>query len=142
VAKHLREPDRRLQILLVEDDPGDALLAQEAVKAGQLRSEMTVVQDGVEALARLRSDAHLDLVLLDLNLPGMSGHEVLAEIKSDPALRATPVVVLSTSAAVEDVRRSYDLGANVYVNKPVDFDRSAEVVKQIEDFFLGIATLP
>jgi two-component system, chemotaxis family, response regulator Rcp1 len=143
MARHLREPERKLQILLVEDDPGDILIAQEALRAGQLESALTVVQDGGEALNVLRSEGRRpDLVLLDLNLPGMSGHEVLAEIKGDPALRMHPVVVLSTSGAEEDVRRSYDLGANVYVKKPVDFDRFAEVVKLIEDFFLGVASLP
>ena len=143
MAKHLRKPGRRLSILLVEDDPGDILIAEEALRAGQLESQLTVEQDGQAALTRLRTDAPLpDVILLDLNLPRMSGHEVLAEIKADDALRAVPVVVLSTSAAAEDVRRSYELGANVYVAKPVDFDQFAHVIKQIEEFFLTIATVP
>jgi len=143
MARHLRKPTRRLSILLVEDDPGDILIAEEALRAGQLDSHLTVVQDGQAALAHLRGDSPLpDIVLLDLNLPRMTGHEVLAEIKGDDALRAVPVVVLSTSAAAEDVRRCYALGANVYVAKPVDFDQFARVIKQIEEFFLTIATLP
>jgi CheY-like chemotaxis protein len=143
VAKHLREPGPELAVLLVEDDPGDILIAREALRAGMLASALTVVQDGGEALAHLRGDGgRPDLVLLDLNLPGMSGHEVLAAIKSDPELRIVPVVVLSTSSAEQDVRRSYELGANIYVTKPVDFDRFAAVVKQIEEFFLTVARLP
>ena len=143
MAKHLRKPTRQLSILLVEDDPGDILIAQEALLAGQLDSQLTVVQDGQEALSQLRSDApRPDVILLDLNLPRMSGHEVLAEIKGDEELRAVPVVVLSTSAAAEDVRRCYQLGANVYVAKPVDFDQFAHVIKQIEEFFLTIAVVP
>lgn len=143
MAKHLREPGPELAVLLVEDDPGDILIAREALRAGMLASALTVVQDGGEALAHLRGDGgRPDLVLLDLNLPGMSGHEVLAAIKSDPELRIVPVVVLSTSSAEQDVRRSYELGANIYVTKPVDFDRFAAVVKQIEEFFLTVARLP
>jgi CheY-like chemotaxis protein len=144
MARHLRDPGRQLAVLLVEDDPGDIMIAQEALRAGELVSRLAVVQDGTHALAQLRAETapRPDLVLLDLNLPGMSGHEVLAELKGDPALRTIPVVVLSTSTAAEDVRRSYELGANLYVAKPVDFDEFADVVKRIEDFFLTIARLP
>jgi CheY-like chemotaxis protein len=143
MAKHLREPAAELNILLVEDDPGDILIAQEALRAGQLGSALTVVQDGAEALARLRGeDTRPDVVLLDLNLPGMTGHEVLSEIKDDPELRILPVVVLSTSSAEHDVRRSYELGANLYVSKPVDFDRFAHVIKQLEAFFRTVVRLP
>ena len=143
MAKHLREPGPQLDVLLIEDDPGDILIAREALRAGMLASSLTVMQDGAEALASLRGAASPpDLVLLDLNLPGMTGHEVLEQIKNDPELRLIPVVVLSTSSADQDVRRSYELGANVYVTKPVDFDRFTEVVKQIEQFFLTVARLP
>jgi two-component system, chemotaxis family, response regulator Rcp1 len=135
-------------VLLVEDDPGDVVIAEEALRAGQLNSRLTVVRDGNEALAYLRQEngyrgaERPDLILLDLNLPGKSGHEVLAEVKSDPELRKIPVVVLSTSGASEDIARSYDLHANAFVTKPVDFDRFTEVVKQIDDFFLTVAQLP
>jgi two-component system, chemotaxis family, response regulator Rcp1 len=132
----------------VEDDPGDVLIAKEALKASQLTSKLTVVPDGVEALKYLRREdgyaevARPDLILLDLNLPRKSGHEVLAEVKADPALRKIPVVVLTTSGATEDVVRSYDLHANVFVTKPVDFDHFTAVIKQIDDFFLTVAQLP
>ncbi len=125
----MSEANRPLGVLLVEDDPGDVLIAQEALAAGRLSTELNVVSDGAEAIEYLRrrpastSDvARPDLILLDLNLPGMTGHEVLAEVKADPVLRRIPVVVLTTSKAVEDVVRSYDLHASVYVTKPVDFD--------------------
>jgi CheY-like chemotaxis protein len=132
----------------VEDDPGDVLIAKEALRASQLESRLSVVPDGIEALKYLRrekgyeSAERPDLILLDLNLPKKSGHEVLAEVKSDPALRKIPVVVLTTSGATEDVELSYDLHANVFVTKPVDFDHFTEVVKQIDDFFLTVAQLP
>ena len=143
------EPSRPpLGVLLVEDDPGDVLIAQEALKASGLQSRLTVVPDGVEALKYLRREngyaaaERPDLILLDLNLPRKTGHEVLAEVKADPDLRRIPVVVLTTSAAQADVVRSYDLHANVFVTKPVDFDRFTEVVRQIDDFFLTVAELP
>jgi len=149
VTNHLTyRPREALGVLLVEDDPGDVLIAREALKASGLNSRLTVVHDGVEALAYLRKEAGYvdaerpDLILLDLNLPRKTGHEVLAEVKADPALRMIPVVVLSTSGAAEDVARSYDLHANVFVTKPVDFDHFTEVVRQIDDFFLTVAQLP
>jgi chemotaxis family two-component system response regulator Rcp1 len=138
---------RALSVLLVEDDPGDVLIAREALAAGQLSTALEVVTDGVQALAFLRrengfADAHRpDLILLDLNLPRMSGHEVLAEVKNDPELRRIPVVVLTTSQAHEDIAKSYDLHAAVHVSKPVDFDEFANVVKQIDEFFGTIAQL-
>jgi CheY-like chemotaxis protein len=141
-------PRGPLGVLLVEDDPGDVMIAEEALKASRLKSRLTVVPDGVEALKYLRredgyGDAERpDLILLDLNLPGKTGHEVLAEVKADPALRKIPIVVLTTSGAAEDVVRSYDLHANVFVTKPVDFDHFTAVVKQIDDFFLTVAQLP
>ena len=139
---------RPLRVLLVEDDPGDVLIAQEALRAGNLSTRLDVVSDGVEAMAYLRKqDAYAeaerpDLILLDLNLPRMSGHEVLAELKADSSLRRIPIVVLSTSVAAEDIAKSYDLHANVYVSKPVDFDEFAGVVKQIDDFFASVVQLP
>jgi two-component system, chemotaxis family, response regulator Rcp1 len=149
VPNHVTETQRGpLGVLLVEDDPGDVMIAQEALKASQLTSRLSVVNDGMEAMAYLRrtdqyADAERpDLILLDLNLPKKSGHEVLAEVKADPALRKIPVVVLTTSGAAEDVLRSYDLHANVFVTKPVDFDHFTSVIKQIDDFFLTVAQLP
>ena len=142
------EPARWLGVLLVEDDPGDVMIAQEALAAGQLSTHMDVVNDGVEAMEYLRKQGGYskakrpDLILLDLNLPRMSGHEVLAEVKADPSLRRIPVVVLSTSTAEEDIARSYDLHASVYVSKPVDFDAFTDVVKQIDEFFGTVAQLP
>ena len=137
-----------LEVLLVEDDPGDVIIAQEALRAGQVDTQLSIVPDGVEAMAYLRREGSYadverpDLVLLDLNLPRKSGHEVLAEVKADPALRAIPVVILTTSAAEEDIARSYEQYANVYVTKPVDFDHFTAVVKQIDNFFSHIAKLP
>jgi len=139
---------RRLDVLLVEDDPGDVVIAREAMAAGQLSTQLEVVNDGVEAMEYLRQKGRYrtarrpDLILLDLNLPRMSGHEVLAEVKADPSLRRIPVVVLSTSTADEDIVRSYDLHASVYVSKPVDFDAFTDVVKQIDEFFGTVAQLP
>jgi two-component system, chemotaxis family, response regulator Rcp1 len=138
----------RLSVLLVEDDPGDVLIAREALRAGNLGPRVDVVSDGVEAMAYLRrqgdyGDAHRpDLILLDLNLPRKSGHEVLAEVKSDESLRRIPVVVLSTSVSAADVARCYDLHANVYVAKPVDFTAFTAVVRQIDTFFSSVAELP
>ena len=135
-------------VLLVEDDPGDVLIAREAMAAGQLETTLEVVTDGVDAIAYLRrengfKDARRpDLILLDLNLPRMSGHEVLAEVKNDPLLRRIPVVVLTTSQTHEDIARSYELHASVHVSKPVDFDEFTGVVKQIDDFFGNVAELP
>jgi CheY-like chemotaxis protein len=137
-----------LRVLLVEDDPGDVLIAREALAAANVQTRLSVVSDGTQALAYLRrQEPHTgaerpDLILLDLNLPGMTGHEVLAEVKGDDELRRIPVVVLTTSATPADITKSYDLHANVYVAKPVDFDAFARVVKQIDDFFRGVAELP
>ncbi len=146
--RYALQPDQPLSVLLVEDDPGDVMIAREALAAGRLSTDLHVVTDGVEAMSYLRqsegfSDAiRPDLILLDLNLPRKSGHEVLAEVKQDPRLRRIPVVVLTTSQAQEDVAKSYDLHASVHVSKPVDFDEFTEVVKQIDDFFGNVAELP
>jgi len=137
-----------IEILLVEDDPGDVLITREAFAENKLRNHLSVVSDGEAALAFLRhkgvyADApRPGLILLDLNLPRKAGHEVLAEIKTDPDLQRIPVVVLTTSDAEEDVLRSYDLHANAYVTKPVDFDRFLHVVRQIDQFFVTVVKLP
>lgn len=136
-----------LDVLLVEDDPGDIVIAEEALRAGKVASTLHVVNDGVEALEFLRQEGQHqdapkpDLILLDLNLPKMGGHEVLSHVKNDPDLRRIPIVVLTTSQAGEDIVRSYDLYANAYVSKPVDFDDFADVVKQIDEFFASVARL-
>ena len=137
-----------IDVLLVEDDPGDVLLIREAFEDNKVHNNLHVVSDGVEALQFLRREGQYagrptpDLVLLDLNLPRKDGREVLAEIKSDPALRSIPVVVLTTSKAEEDILRSYDLHANAYVTKPVDFNRFIDVVRQIDEFFVTVVKLP
>jgi len=141
-------PPRPIEVLLVEDDPGDVLMTREAFEDNKVRNRLTVVSDGAEALAYLRREGEYadavrpDLILLDLNLPRRDGREVLAEIKSDERLHQIPVVVLTTSQSEEDVLRSYQLHANAYVTKPVDFDRFIEVVRQIDDFFLTVVKLP
>ncbi|MCW3016978.1 MAG: two-component system response regulator [Solirubrobacterales bacterium] len=135
---------RPITVLLVEDDPGDVLLIREAFVDHKLENTLLVASDGVEALELLRSPdcQRPDLVLLDLNLPRKDGREVLREIKADEALRAIPVVVLTTSDAEEDILRSYDLHANAYVTKPVDFERFIDVVRQIDEFFESVVKLP
>ncbi len=137
-----------IEVLLVEDDPGDVLMTQEAFEEHKVRNRLHVVSDGVDALDFLRrqggyADAvRPDLVLLDLNLPRRDGREVLAEIKSDPDLRSIPVVVLTTSQAEEDILRSYELHANAYVTKPVDFERFIAIVRKIDEFFVTVVKLP
>jgi CheY-like chemotaxis protein len=145
---HPAEAAMPIEVLLVEDDPGDVLMTREAFEDHKVRNRLNVVSDGVDALAYLRREepfqgaARPDLILLDLNLPRRDGREVLAEIKNDASLRQIPVVVLTTSAADEDVLRSYQLHANAYVTKPVDFERFVSVVKQIDDFFISVVRLP
>lgn len=135
-------------ILLVEDNAGDARLTQEALREAQVRSVLHIVRDGAQALSFLRPESadvepvRPDLVLLDLNLPKKSGWEVLADIKADPRLRQIPVVILTTSKAEEDIVKSYDLHANCYVTKPVDLDRFMYVLKAICDFWLKVARTP
>jgi CheY-like chemotaxis protein len=137
-----------IEVLLVEDDPGDVLMTQEAFEEHKVRNRLHVVNDGVDAIAFLRREGEYanaprtDLVLLDLNLPRRDGYEVLAEIKNDPDLCHIPVVVLTTSQADEDIVRSYQLHANAYVAKPVDFERFIAVVRQIDDFFVSVVKLP
>jgi chemotaxis family two-component system response regulator Rcp1 len=137
-----------IQVLLVEDNPGDVRLTKEALKEGKLLNQLTVVGDGVEALSFLRrqgiyADApQPELILLDLNLPKKDGREVLAEIKADPNLRRIPVVVLTTSSSEEDILKIYDLHANCYITKPVDLEQFMGVVKSIEDFWVSVVKLP
>jgi CheY-like chemotaxis protein len=137
-----------IEVLLVEDDPGDVLMTREAFAEHKVANRLWVVSDGVSALEFLRRQGEHadrptpDLILLDLNLPRMDGREVLAEVKQDPELRHIPVVVLTTSEAEEDVLRSYLLHANAYVTKPVDFERFIRVVQQIDDFFVSVVRLP
>ncbi len=137
-----------IEILLVEDNPGDVRLVQEAMRAAKMRNRMSVVEDGVDAMAFLRREGHFadaprpDLILLDLNLPRKDGREVLAEVKADPQLRRIPVVVLTTSQAEEDVLRAYDLHANCFVTKPVQFEQFMQVVQAIDNFWVNVVTLP
>ena len=144
----VRDSGIMIQILLVEDDPGDVLITREAFAENKVRNQLNVVSDGEAAMAFLRREEGFasaprpDLILLDLNLPRKAGHEVLAEVKSDADLQRIPVVVLTTSDAEEDILRSYDLHANAYVTKPVDFERFLNVVRQIDDFFVTVVKLP
>lgn len=144
----MTDPMTEIHVLLVEDDPGDVLMTQEAFEHHKLRNQLHVVSDGVEALAFLRGEGEYagsprpGLILLDLNLPRKDGREVLEEVKNDESLRSIPVVVLTTSQAEEDILRSYNLHANAYVAKPVDFERFIEVIRQIDDFFVSVVKLP
>lgn len=137
-----------IEVLLVEDDPGDVLMTKEAFEEHKLRNRLSVVSDGAAALAYLRREGEYadvstpDLILLDLNLPRLDGREVLEAIKKDEELCRIPVVVLTTSQADEDILRSYQLHANAYVTKPVDFDRFISVVRQIDEFFVSVVKLP
>lgn len=137
-----------IEIMLVEDSPGDVRLTREALKESKVRNNLHVTIDGVEAMAFLRREGEYanapkpDLILLDLNLPKKDGREVLAEIKSDEHLRSIPVVILTISQAEEDILRTYNLHANCYITKPVNFDRFVEVVRCIENFWLTIVKLP
>ena len=137
-----------MELLLVEDNPGDVRLTQEALKSGQVQVNLNVARDGVEAIDFLRQRAAFegapkpDLILLDLNLPRKNGREVLSEIKSDPELRRIPVLIMTTSRAEQDVNRAYNLNANCYITKPMDLDEFLRIVKAIEDFWLKTVTLP
>ena len=139
---------RPVTILLVEDNAGDVRLTREALLEGKLANELIVASDGIEALAILRREgahqntARPDIILLDLNLPKKDGRQVLAEIKQDPLLMRIPVVVLTTSKAEEDIIRTYDLHANCYITKPVEFDKFVGVIRSIDDFWLTVVRLP
>ena len=137
-----------IEILLVEDDPGDVLMTREALENSATPRRLTVVGDGESAIDYLcKRGRHAaavtpDLILLDLNLPRMDGREVLAEVKADPVLRSIPVIVLTTSEAQEDITQSYSLHANAFITKPVDFDQFAEIIRRIDDFFGNVVRLP
>ncbi len=137
-----------IEILLVEDNPDDALLTVESLKEGRIRNNVSHVDDGVEALRFLLREGEYaeaprpDLILLDLQLPKKNGREVLAEIKEDPDLKTIPVVILTTSSAEKDVFESYNLHANCYVTKPIDMEEFIAAVRKIEDFWLTIVKLP
>ncbi|HYW19337.1 MAG TPA: response regulator [Nodularia sp. (in: cyanobacteria)] len=137
-----------IEVLLVEDNPGDALLTRIALEDSKIAVNLNVVEDGVEAMAFLRKQGnyanapHPDIVLLDLNLPKKDGREVLAEIKADQKLRRIPVVVLTTSQSEEDILKAYNLSANCFITKPVDFDQFVKIVQSIENFWFAIVKLP
>lgn len=139
---------REIEILLVEDNPGDVRLTIEALKEGKVRNHLSVARDGEEAIAFLRGEGvhagapRPDLILLDLNLPKKDGREVLEEIKTDEELKSIPVVILTTSKDEQDVLEAYDLHANCYITKPVDLERFLEVVRMIEDFWFSVVRLP
>jgi CheY-like chemotaxis protein len=141
-------PYKKVEVLLVEDNPGDIRLLLEAFKEGEISSHLNITRDGEQAMAYLRQEGiyanspRPAFILLDLNLPRKDGREVLAEIKGDETLRQIPVVILSTSTNVEDVRRAYDLHANCYVPKPFDIDRLALLGRILEDFWLNTVLLP
>lgn len=144
----IRTMSRLVEILLVEDSPSDAMIAQKALQHAKVLNRLHIAEDGVAALDFLHrrgkySDApRPDLILLDLNLPKLSGSEVLAAIKSDPGLKLIPVVILTTSEDEVDIAKSYALHANCYITKPVDFGRFTEVVRQIQEFWFAVVTLP
>ncbi|HPF17343.1 MAG TPA: response regulator [Thermotogota bacterium] len=137
-----------IEILLVEDSPGDQRLTREALKEEKINNNLYIVEDGEEALAFLRKEGTFstvprpDLILLDLNLPKMNGQEVLEIIKQDEKLKRIPVVILTTSQADEDILKAYNLNANCYITKPVDFDQFSHVVKKIQEFWFTIVRLP
>jgi chemotaxis family two-component system response regulator Rcp1 len=137
-----------INILLAEDNPADVRLTQEAFKDGKISNNLFVVNDGIEAMAFLRKEnkykdvPYPDLFLLDLNMPRMDGREVLKEVKSDPNLKQIPIIILTTSDAEADILKSYELHANCYITKPVDFEKFITVVKQIEEFWFSIVRLP
>ena len=143
-----RESGAPIEILLVEDNPGDVRLTQEAVREAKIRNTLNVVNDGEQAIAYVRRQGEFadrprpDLILLDLNLPRKDGREVLQDLKSDPDLHRIPVVVLTSSAAEQDILRTYDLYANAYVTKPVDLEQFMRVASSIQDFWLNIVKLP
>lgn len=143
-----KENIRPIEILLVEDNPGDVRLIIEAFKDGKIRNNINIAADGEEALAILRREGRHgccerpDIILLDLNLPKTDGREVLAEIKSDEKLKNIPVVILTSSKAEEDIIKSYNLHANCYISKPVGHEQFFKIIRSIEDFWFSIVTLP
>ena len=149
MSKKLSQPmGKPIEILLVEDNPGDSRLAQEALKDAKVRNNVSLVEDGIEAMAFLRKEGKYadalrpDVILLDLNLPKKDGREVLAEIKTDEDLKRIPVVILTVSKDEEDILKTYNLHANCYITKPIDLEQFIKVVRTIEDFWLTIVKLP
>ncbi len=148
MTKPLSMAGKPVEILLVEDNPGDARLMIEALREGKVLNHLSIARDGVEALAFLRREGQHaraprpDLIMLDLNLPKKDGREVLADIKADAMLKSIPVVILTTSQAEQDIVKSYNLHANCYINKPVDLEEFLTVLKSVEDFWLTIVKLP
>ena len=144
----MQQTGKPIEILLVEDNPGDVDLTREGLQDGKVHNNLSVVGDGEEAMAFLRREGKYanvprpELILLDLNLPRKNGREVLAEIKGDDRWKCIPVVILTSSKSEEDICRSYNLNANCYITKPVDLDQFVKVVKSIEDFWFTIVTLP
>lgn len=140
--------NRPINILLIEDNPGDVRLTQEAFKEGKVSTNLEIVMDGVEAIKYLRKQEKYanavtpDLILLDLNLPKRDGREVLKEVKADEHLKRIPIVILTTSNAEQDIIKSYNLHVNCYINKPVDYDKFFDIIQKIEDFWLKTAILP
>jgi CheY-like chemotaxis protein len=140
--------NRPINILLIEDNPGDVRLTQEAFKEGKVSTNLDIVMDGVEAIKYLRKQEKYanavtpDLILLDLNLPKRDGREVLKEVKADEHLKRIPIVILTTSNAEQDIIKSYNLHVNCYINKPVDYDKFFDIIQKIEDFWLKTAILP
>ena len=139
--KKLAEP---IHILIVEDNPGDARLAVEALTEGKITNNISVVQDGIEAISFLKKEntPRPDLIFLDLNLPKMNGKDVLSIIKKDPELKRIPVIILTTSEADQDISATYDLQANCYITKPVGFDKFIDVIQSVENFWLSVVKLP
>jgi chemotaxis family two-component system response regulator Rcp1 len=143
-----QDEGRPVEILLVEDSPSDAELTVEALHDAKVHNHLSVVEDGVQAMAFLRQEGKYgraprpDLIMLDLNLPRKDGREVLAEVKADETLKMIPVVVMTTSRAEQDVLRAYHLHANCYITKPVDFEQFLDVVRSVESFWLFVVTLP
>jgi two-component system, chemotaxis family, response regulator Rcp1 len=143
-----QKPYRQIEVLLVEDNPGDVRLTIEAMKEGKLTNHISVACDGIEAMEFLRREGQFaasprpDLILLDLNMPRKDGRQVLAEIKEDPDLKSIPVVILTTSEAEQDIVKTYELHANCYVTKPVDLEQFVKIARLIEDFWFSVVKLP
>jgi two-component system, chemotaxis family, response regulator Rcp1 len=144
----MKQMTRPIEILLIEDNPGDVRLTQECLKKSKVANQLNIAEDGVEALAILHREGQYatapfpDLILLDLNLPRKDGRELLAEIKADKALRRIPVVILTSSDAEADIYKSYDLHANCFITKPIIFEDFIKVITAIEDFWLSLVRLP
>jgi CheY-like chemotaxis protein len=145
---HIQSVTKPIEVLLVEDNPGDAQLTRIALSDGKMCINLSLTEDGVDALAFLRKQGKYadaprpDLILLDLNLPRKDGREVLADVKADPGLKRIPVVVLTTSQSDTDILQAYELAANCFITKPVDFDQFVKIVQTIEDFWFTVVKLP